>query len=150
MTSAPLWRRLAAIAYDTLLLIALWFATAALLLLLSGGQLTAPDRPLWLLAAEQGALVAVTWGFFVWFWTHGGQTLGMRAWRLKLVTEYGGPVSLPAANRRLLAAVLSFGAAGLGFIWILLDRERCAWHDRLSGTRVIVLPKDAPGSANPS
>lgn len=143
MTSAPLWRRLAALAYDSLLLLALWFATAALILLLSGGRLAAPYRPLWLLIVEQLALLAVTWGFFTGFWTHGGQTLGMRAWRLKLVAANGGPVTIATASCRLLAAVVSLGALGLGYWWVLIDRDRCAWHDRWSGTRVTVVPKNA-------
>jgi uncharacterized RDD family membrane protein YckC len=141
MTIAPLWRRLAAMIYDTLLLVALWLTTVALLMMLTGGRLAAADRSLWLLVTEQLALLAVTWGFFAWFWTHGGQTLGMRAWRLRLVDQNGGPVSLAQASRRMLAALLSLATAGLGYFWMLIDRERCTWHDRLSGTRVIVVPK---------
>ncbi len=141
MLPAPLWRRLAAMVYDALLLVALWIAVGALLMLLSGGRLAAPDRPTWLLAVEQLVLIAVTWGFFTWFWTHGGQTLGMRAWRLRLTDLQGSPGGIAAASRRWLASLLSLGAMGLGYVWVLIDREQCAWHDRLSGTRVIVVPK---------
>jgi uncharacterized RDD family membrane protein YckC len=141
MLFAPLRRRLAAMVYDSLLLAALWIAVGALLMLLSGGRLAAPDRPGWLLVVEQLVLVAVTWGFFTWFWTHGGQTLGMRAWRLRLTDRHGGRVGIVAASRRWLASLLSLGAMGLGYVWVLVDREQCTWHDRLSGTRVIVVPK---------
>lgn len=138
--SPGLARRLAALLYDSLLLVALWLATGALFLAISGGQLTAPDRPLWLLYGYRLALLGVTFGFYGWFWTHGGQTLGMRAWRLKLVSTDGGPVGWPAALRRFLAACVSLAALGLGFLWVVLDREHCAWHDRLSGTRMLLLP----------
>jgi uncharacterized RDD family membrane protein YckC len=141
MTRAPLWRRLAAMIYDALLLVALWMTTVALLMMLTGGRLAAPDRPVALHLMEQLALVAVTWGFFAWFWIHGGQTLGMRAWRLRLVDKAGGPVSLATASRRLLAATLSLAACGLGYFWALIDREHCTWHDRLTGTRVVLVPK---------
>lgn len=138
---AGLARRLAALLYDSLLLVALWFVSSALFLAASGGLLAAPDRPQWLLYGFRLALLLVAFGFYGWFWTHGGQTLGMRAWRLKLVSLDGGPVRLSAAIRRLLAALVSSAALGLGFLWVWVDRDGCAWHDRLSGTRVVQLPK---------
>ena len=140
--AAGLLRRLAALLYDSLLLLALWFATAALLLAASGGLLSQPDRPPWLLLLEQTSLLLVTFLFWGGFWAHGGQTLGMRAWRLKLVDDYGSPISWQRAARRCLAALLSLAPLGLGYLWILIDPQRRAWHDRLSGTRVVVLPKN--------
>lgn len=140
--AAGLLRRLAALLYDSLLLLALWFATAALLLAASGGLLSQPDRPPWLLLLEQISLLLVTFLFWGGFWTHGGQTLGMRAWRLKLVGDDGSPISWQQAARRCLAALLSLAPLGLGYLWILIDPQRRAWHDRLSGTRVVVVPKN--------
>jgi uncharacterized RDD family membrane protein YckC len=142
MPVAGLPRRLAALIYDSLLLLALWFATAALLLAASGGLLSQPDRPPWLLLLERVSLLLVTFLFWGGFWTHGGQTLGMRAWRLKLVRDEGGPISWHQAVQRCLAAVLSLAPLGLGYLWVLIDPHRRAWHDRLSGTRVVVLPKN--------
>jgi uncharacterized RDD family membrane protein YckC len=132
-------RRLAAMLYDGLLLAALWFATTALLLAVSGGHLADPDRSLWLLVALRVSLLLVTLLFFAGFWVHGGQTLGMRAWRLKLVSANGGPVSWNQAVWRFAAAIPSVGLLGIGLLWVLIDRERCAVHDRLSGTRLILL-----------
>lgn len=140
--TAGLARRLAALVYDSLLLLGLWFATAALLLAASGGQLSHADRPTWLLVLLRASLVLVTFLFWGGFWTHGGQTLGMRAWRLRLVSDDGGPISWRQAVRRCLAALLSLAVLGLGYLWIPIDPQRRAWHDRLSGTRVIVLPKN--------
>ena len=150
-------RRCAALAYDSLLLAALWLAVSALVLALSGGWLAEPNRPLWLVYVLRATLVLVTGLFFVNFWTHGGQTLGMRAWRLRLVSGAGGrktapafpalppsmavagPVSWRQALLRLAAACLSAGALGLGFFWVLIDREQRSWHDRLSGTHLILV-----------
>jgi uncharacterized RDD family membrane protein YckC len=134
-------RRLAALFYDGLLLAALWVATGALLLAVSGGRLADPDRPLWLLYTYRAGLLLVTYLFFAGFWTHGGQTLGMRAWRLRLVNTSGGPVSRKQALWRFAAAIPSIGVLGLGLLWMLIDRERCAVHDRLSGTRLVLLAK---------
>jgi uncharacterized RDD family membrane protein YckC len=128
--------------YDGLLLLALWFVATALLLTVSGGYLTDPDRPLWLLYIFRVSLLLVALMFFAGFWTHGGQTLGMRAWRLKLISVSGDPVNWKQALWRFAAAIPSVGAFGLGLLWLLLDRERCAMHDRLSGTRLVLLAKN--------
>jgi uncharacterized RDD family membrane protein YckC len=53
----------------------------------------------------------------------------------------GGPITWRIALVRLGGACVSAAAAGLGYFWIWVDRDRLAWHDRWSGTRVIVLPK---------
>ncbi len=135
-------RRLAAMLYDGLLLVALWFVATALLLAATGGHLADPDRPLWLLYTLRASLLLVALVFFTGFWTNGGQTLGMRAWRLKLISASGDPVNWRQAVRRFAAAIPSIGAIGLGLLWMLLDPEQCAVHDRLSGTRLILLAKN--------
>jgi len=66
----------------------------------------------------------------------------MRAWRLKLVSASGGPVSWNQAVWRFAAAIPSVGLLGIGLLWVLIDRERCAVHDRLSGTRLVLLAKN--------
>ncbi|MBN1238719.1 MAG: RDD family protein [Gammaproteobacteria bacterium] len=135
---AGLIRRLAALAYDLLLLAGVLFVFTLLVLFARGGREIAPGT--WWFDV---GLVAVCAAFFVWFWTHGGQTLGMRAWRLKLVARDGGPVGLGQALGRFGAAIVSAAPAGLGFWWSLLDRERSCWHDRWSGTRLLhVKPPD--------
>ena len=74
-------------------------------------------------------------------WQRGGQTLGMRPWRIKVVAPDGTPPSIGALWRRYALATLSTLAGGLGFWWGWLDRERLTFHDRFSGTRMIRLPK---------
>lgn len=127
--------------YDGLLLVALWFVVTALLLAVSGGHMADPDRPVWLLYTLRVSLLLVTFIFFAGFWTNGGQTLGMRAWHLKLIGVSGDPVTWKQALWRFAAAIPSIGAFGLGLLWMLLNKERCAAHDRLSGTRLILLAK---------
>jgi uncharacterized RDD family membrane protein YckC len=65
----------------------------------------------------------------------------MLAWRLKLVQSDGAPVTWPLAATRFAAAFLSWTCLGLGFLWVLVDRDKLAWHDRMSGTRLRLLPK---------
>jgi len=129
---SSLLRRLASILYDLLVVSAVLLIAALPVVLLAQETLsTRPGRLLF-----QGYLLSVVFVFFGWFWVHGGQTLGMRAWRLQLTNTAGGGVSWKQAVLRFGAALLSWLPAGLGFLWVLMDREGCAWHDRLSGTRL--------------
>lgn len=143
---AGLARRIGAMFYDSLLVFAVtWSVTAAVIGLRvwmqgadqiqahAGRAASGPLLQLPLFLA-----VAV---FFVWFWTRSGQTLGMQSWRLRLETEDGQLISWKTGLIRLCLALVSFLCLGLGYWWILIDRERRAWHDRLTGTRVVVLPK---------
>jgi uncharacterized RDD family membrane protein YckC len=138
-----LLRRLAAIGYDSLLLAALYVLVSALVVLPAGMLFGVPepagDALVRLLL--QLLLILVTLGFFVGFWLHGGQTLGMRAWRIRVVRADGHPLHAGNALLRALGALLSLAPLGLGFLWMLVDRERLTWHDRISATRLVLLRK---------
>ena len=133
---ASLPRRLGAIFYDTLLLVALLMLGSFLYVPVAGGVLPAPlGRALY-----QIFLLVIGFLYFTWFWVHGGQTLGLRTWRLRLVARDGGSVTWPQAVQRFALAWVSWLCLGLGFLWVLIDREKLAWHDRYSGTRLVRLP----------
>ena len=137
--AAPsLWRRLAAIFYDCWLVAAIW--------LLGAGADTAIRAAAGIGAAGsylplQLYLLVSPLIFFSWFWTHGGQTLGMRAWRLRLLASDGAPVTLRQSLIRLAAAVPSLLVVGMGYAWILFSRDGLAWHDRWSGTRLVIVDR---------
>jgi uncharacterized RDD family membrane protein YckC len=142
--SPSLWRRLAAIVYDSALVAAVMLMAMALVVvpldIIFGSEsfdaATLRSNPLYL-----AYLFCVMVGFHILFWTRGGQTLGMRAWRLKVLRNDGQPLQLKDALLRYFAAILSWALFGLGFIWILLDKEGLAWHDRISNTRLVILEK---------
>ena len=145
----PLWRRLAASCYDSLIVLALWFIGTALVMPLSRAAVS-PDHPLAELIYRL-YLLAIGCAFFACFWVRDGQTVGMLAWRVKLrQSDSGGSVTWAQALLRYLAALLSWAALGLGFWWALFDPERKTWHDRLSRTElvkaepVVSAPKAAP------
>ncbi len=134
-------RRLAAALYDGLLAAGLTFTAHVLVVLpLTLGLGVAPQRiaanPFYALF-----LCGVVMVFFCGFWSGPGKTLGMQAWRLRLVALDGGPVPRTLACQRFFAAILSWAALGLGFLWALLDPEGLTWHDRLSRTRLVVEPR---------
>lgn len=137
---APLPLRLAAMAYDLLPLTGLWMASGALMLLLDSSVDVAQPPASWRWALR-ALLLAVTGGYFVLSWRRGGQTLGMRAWRIRLSPVGSGPLSWRQATLRFVLALGSLLAAGAGFVPCLIRRDRRAWHDLVAGTQVLRLPR---------
>ena len=133
--TAHLGWRLLALVYDLLPLAALWFATAAAAYAVNGLAPVAPGSAAALVLFA--ALLGVSFLYFGLSWRRGGQTIGMRAWRLELVDARGGRPGWAALGVRAAVGVLSLAALGTGFLWALLDRERRSWHDIASGTRVV-------------
>jgi uncharacterized RDD family membrane protein YckC len=137
--SPGLARRLAVLLYDLLgLLAVLMFAAAIMVIpyqLVVGQPLyTSPAYPLFLLY-----LLVVIVGYYVYFWTAGRFSLGMRAWRVRLVTMAGEGLSTTDALRRLGWGMVTLVPVGL--LSVYLDPDRLSWQDRLSGTRAVVLAK---------
>ena len=136
-----LLRRLAAMLYDTLLLIPVLMLLVAIALGLRQWSGGGDDELLagWLV---QSLAVLCYIGFFTGFWLKGGQTLGMQAWRIKLVPMPGNELSFGRAVTRCTSALLSLACAGMGYLWCLVDRRKHTWHDYLSGTQLVLLPKN--------
>ncbi len=130
--------------YDGLLLLGVLMVATALFLPLTGGEAVGSERNLALDLLYRSVLLALVVGFFGLFWTRSGQTLGMASWRLRVEREDGARLGWGDTLRRLGWALVSLLPLGLGFLWVLFDPERRAWHDRLSRTRVVVLPKGSP------
>lgn len=170
MQPAPLPRRLAAAVYDGLLLLALWMV--ALLLDVVLRDLIGLERE-W--HALRAYVFLIGFVFFGWFWTHGGQTLGMRAWRLRLRRPDGGVPRWTSALARYATMLVAWGvcltpavmqlprfsdwrhavAASIGtgvltvlaLVAFLADRRRRFPQDWISGSDMIVLPKPGPAAA---
>jgi uncharacterized RDD family membrane protein YckC len=140
---AGLWRRLAAFAYDSLIVIALFVVPTSGVMAIRGGEPIPPGSMLFQLLLITTAAV-----FFVGFWVRGGQTLGMRAWRLRLEGRGGEPITARIGLVRFLGGAVSIGALGLGVLWVVIDPQQLTWADRLAGTRVVVLPKSQSPKRN--
>ena len=126
------WRRLAAQIYDLLLLIAVLFLATALLLPFTAGMAVTDQHGL----IYRLYLVVISFLFYGWFWTHGGQTLGLRAWKLTVLTQDKKTLNWTQALVRFATASVAWGFFGLGYLWILIDKDRRGWHDHLSKTAV--------------
>jgi uncharacterized RDD family membrane protein YckC len=137
---AGLIRRLMAMLYDTLLVAALLMVVALAAVLVTSLLPGSTPEDLYPPPVWYRLLLFTSWfGFFGWFWTRGGATLGMQAWHVVLQREDGGPIGWRLAARRFAAATLSLAPFGLGYFWMLIDPHRRTWHDRLTGTRVVLL-----------
>jgi uncharacterized RDD family membrane protein YckC len=127
--------------YDLLLVLALLMVLTALFLPLTGGEAITADRVGVFEHVYRIVLLAAVLFYFGWSWTRSGQTVGMIAWRLRLERADGSLLDWKQSVTRMAAAIVSLAAAGLGYFWIWSDRDKLAWHDRWTDTRVIVLPK---------
>ncbi len=128
---AGVFRYIAAIFYDLMLVIAAFFvATAALLPFTAGEAIESSVMyPLYLLG--------VSFAFYGWFWTHGGQTLGLRAWKLRVVTEQQTDISWQQALIRFLTACVSWLALGLGIFWCIWQKDNKTWQDLSSRSMIV-------------
>ena len=149
---AGFWRRFASLVYDTLAIIAFSMLTVVLYLFAIQGLISldvialngAEDvsariqDSLLLSGIRSSLLVLVGLVFFGYFWTKSGQTIGMRAWRLKVQTHQGNLISWPQAIIRSISALL-----GLGNLVVLVDfKNKKALQDYLSKTEVVTLTKE--------
>jgi len=125
-------RRLAAIVYDSFILIAVLFAATAPVVALHGGAVEGS----WLFTLY---LLGIVFVFFGGFWTHGGQTLGMKAWHVRVIRSDGARMDWRDAVLRFVIAAVGWLPLGAGYWWALFDDQSRGWHDRLSGTRLYVL-----------
>ena len=126
------FRRLAVIVYDAAIVTALLMVAAALALLAGFREQTA------LRDVGYTLYLSAFWlAYIVGCWHFGGMTLGMRAWRIRVVDERGHAPGWGACVIRLLASLLSAAAAGLGFLWSLVDPQKRCWHDMISRTRLV-------------
>ena len=151
MTSTPVapralvgWRLLA-LFYDLWPVAALWMLVSALFnagYTLAGHDVRQYVQPFtllgWLLWI---ACWLVAGAYAVASWRRGGQTLGMRPWRLRVVGADGTAAGMRALARRYAVGTLSLLAAGAGFWWAWIDRDRLTWHDRASGTKLLRVAK---------
>ena len=135
-----LFRRLLAIIYDLFLLIALLFIATAVMMVFNQGHAIERGQPLYPFYIAY--LLTISFIFYGWFWTHGGQTLGMRTWKMRLQQDNGNAVTWPLALIRFITAIFSWLAAGTGFFWSLFSPQKRTWHDIASKSVLIDLRQE--------
>jgi uncharacterized RDD family membrane protein YckC len=132
-TYVGILRRLGALTYDSLLLLALLLVSMAIITPFTDEEtIRANQLPYF------GYLLSICFLFFGWFWTHGGQTLGMRAWKIRLETFAGEDISWGQALSRFVLAIITLGT---GLLWCLFNPRKLALYDHLTGTHMIRVKK---------
>ncbi|RJG10298.1 RDD family protein [Pseudomonas cavernicola] len=148
---AGLPRRLAAMFYDSLLCVALLMVVTLAYQQIVLRMIFGVERLREM--ADSGALngdpilstllLFSLFGFFSKFWTHSGQTLGMQVWGVRVQNADGTAITLWQALLRFIVAIASWLCLGLGFFWILWDKQKRSWHDIYSDSRLVQLPKNS-------
>ncbi|MGB2359554.1 MAG: RDD family protein [Porticoccaceae bacterium] len=144
---ANLPRRLMALLYDAFLLFAITLGYGGFLLLvkivLHGTDNLETIQPglLEQILSSLGWLASLA-GYYFICWRKQGQTLGMKAWRIKLQQPDGSMASPRQCLVRSVLACLSMAAAGIGYLWCLLPGSQGCLHDTYSSTQVVSLPKE--------
>jgi uncharacterized RDD family membrane protein YckC len=124
-----LFRMIAVMFYDSMVLLSLLFVASLIAVIINNGEAISQGNIFFI-----AYLFAVSWLFYSWFWTHGGQTIGMRAWKVYVLSEDQSSVSWRQATIRFSAALLSWIPLGLGFWWQYFRDNRQSWRDKLSAT----------------
>lgn len=136
---ALLHQRMGALLYDVLCIFALEMVIAGIFLLFNNGEAITSENSLYKL--QQTFFALVPFIYFLFFWLRDAHTTGMRAWRLRIQQLNGNPMTARQAILRLIFSIISWIPLGLGYWWVFVSPTRLAWHDRLSGTEIIQLPK---------
>lgn len=155
---ANFWRRMAAMVYDSLLIFAVLIVVGATMLPFTNGLGVHRDNIIFKIY-----VFAAIYFFLGWFWTHGGQTLGMRAWKIKLLQHDGSPVnwlralfyyllSLPmwgfmiftvSVNSNMIPAPGTLAHTphwvlySILLVWFVIDHLPDNWREKVSGVRMI-------------
>ena len=125
------FRRLASMLYESLVLGAVVFIAALIFILLRNPQ--APGA----MPFFQAYLLLVMLGYCSWFWMHGGQTVAMRAWRFRVERADGRPLRFAQACLRFVLAWFSLISV-VGLLWAWFDRDQQFLHDRLARPRLVM------------
>jgi uncharacterized RDD family membrane protein YckC len=125
-----LMRRLFSMLYEALVLFGVLFVAVLIFMLVHHNPSAPEARPFF-----QVYIFFVLLWYFTWFWTHGGQTVAMRAWRFRVERTDGKPLRFPQACLRFILGWLSL----ISIVWALFDRDKQFLHDRLAGTRLVMV-----------
>ena len=129
-----LLRRLGVMLYDSLIAVVLMFLVTVGWLPFTGGEAISTDDPRHIY--YQLSLLLIIWLYLALSWRLGGQTLGARAWRVRLLSQDNSPVGWWQSTVRIIVAVTGLAVFGIGFLWSLFHPQKATWHDLASQTQL--------------
>ena len=135
MQPAGFLKRVLALVYDSLLIGAIVLVLSLLLVFVNGGY---PESGSFVSFIQFFILVFAGPIFYSYFWiANKGQTTGMQAWKIQLVTVDETELNIKKTMLRCLISTISFACFGVGYLWILYDKDNLSWSDILTKTKVI-------------
>jgi uncharacterized RDD family membrane protein YckC len=123
-------KRFLASIYELLILLAIWMLSTWIYIRIAGSADAGMQR-----LGLQTLLWLVTGAYFIWCWVKSGQTPATQAWKIQLVSHDGRLLTFKQATLRYLLASVFILLFGIGFLWVLIDKNRLALHDLFVGTR---------------
>ena len=128
------FRRLLALFYDLLLIAGILLSFTLLIVIINGGAISSfLGSNLMLLS-----YFLISFIFYVYFWRfNDGQTLGMQAWKIKLVTDDNQAISIKSMLQRLVLGLFFGSIAGLNFFVILFRSDKRSLNDIYSKTKIV-------------
>ena len=135
MQPAGFLKRILALVYDSLLIGAIVLVLSLLLVFVNGGY---PESGSFVSFIQFFILIFAGPIFYSYFWiANKGQTTGMQAWKIQLVTIDETELNIKKTMLRCLISTISFACFGMGYLWILYDKDNLSWSDILTKTKVI-------------
>lgn len=135
MYSISLFKRIACVLYESILVFAILFVAGIIYRAIFGDPISDLQRHAFFIYSW-----LVAGAYFVFCWLKSGQTLAMQTWRIQLISQDGSRLTALQAMQRYILASLFFG---ISFLWAIFDRDGLYLHDRFSGGRLINLPKSS-------
>lgn len=135
MNKISVFKRVACVLYESILVFAILFVAGVLHRAIFGDPNTDFERHIFFIYSW-----LIVGAYFVLCWVKSGQTLAMQTWRIKLISQDGSKLSVLQAMQRYLLASLFFGVS---FVWSIFDRDGLYLHDRFAGGRLVSLPKSS-------
>ena len=136
MQPAGFLKRVLALAYDSLLIVAIILVLSWLPVFLNGGDAPEPGSALSLI--QFFIFIFVGPIFYSYFWiANKGQTTGMQAWKIRLISINETKLNAKQTFIRCLISVISFLFFGIGYFWILYDKNNLSWSDIVTKTKIV-------------
>jgi len=138
MPNTPIWKHFAAFLYDIFPLLGVFLVTSLVVLVIRGGIPVERYSP-WFSAL----LIIEFSAYYIYSWKVGGQTLGMRAWKMKIFPKTSHQITITwnQATLRFIVGIVSTVFLGLGVFWKLFSKNKASWMDLVSHSETKTLDK---------
>jgi len=135
MKQVGFFRRIFSLFYDSLIIAAIILVISLLIVFMNGESI---DSNSFLSFIQFGIILLSGPIFYSYYWIrNNGQTIGMQAWNIRVISLSGGEITFQQSLVRCISSVISFSFLGLGYLAIIFNKNKMGWADKLSSTKII-------------